>query len=169
MYPVCSTWVSEEMLKGVQDANVCLWNTQENFTTAYKSNLIFHLNPCTSDIRGVDIHSAPVLSSHSHWLLLHEISVTAEPLSLQHHDHLVLIQVWVPSERGVSLAVLPQLCSAPVLVEQCGEHKLADALGWFSCGSVPKSGSLCSHTRISACTGEEITWSDLPLAAAALA
>lgn len=79
MYSVCSTWVSEEMLKGVQDANVCLWNTRENFTMAYKSNLIFHLNPCTSDSRAVGIHSAPVLSSHSHWLLLHEVSVTAEP------------------------------------------------------------------------------------------
>lgn len=54
---------SEEMLKGVQDANVSLWNAQESFTTAYKSNLIFHLNPCTSDIFSVDIHSAPVLPS----------------------------------------------------------------------------------------------------------
>lgn len=50
------------MLKGVQDANVCLLNIQENFTMAYKSNLIFHLNPCTSDMCQVDIHSAPVLS-----------------------------------------------------------------------------------------------------------
>ena len=77
----------------------------------------------------MDVQSAPVLSSHSHWLLLHEVSVTAEPLSLQHHDCLVLIQVWVPSEKGVSLAVLPQLCSAPVLMERCGEHRLADTLG----------------------------------------
>lgn len=95
----------------------------------YKINLIFHLNPCTLDIRGVDIHSAPVLSSHSCRLLLHKVSVTAEALSLQHHDCLLLIQVWVPPEKGVSLAVLSQLCSEPVLMEQCGEHRLADTLG----------------------------------------
>ena len=164
MYPVCSTWVSEEMLKGVQDANVCLWNTQENFTTAYKSNLIFHLNPCTSDIHGVDIHSAPALSSHSHWLLLHKLSVTAEPFSLQHHDCLVLIQEWVPPKIGV---LLPVLYLAPVLMEWCGEHRLAHTLGWISCGLLPRSGSLCSHRRVSACRREEVMWSDLPFAAAA--
>jgi len=63
MYPVCLTWVSEEMLKGVQDASICLWNTQENFTTACKSNLIFHLNPCTSDVWcGCPLSTCPVIS-----------------------------------------------------------------------------------------------------------
>lgn len=98
MYLVCSTSVSEEMLKGVQDANVCLWNTPESFTTAYKSNLIFHLNPCTSDICSADIHSAPVLPSPSHWL--HEVSVTAEPHSLQHPDCLVLAQVRAAPQKA---------------------------------------------------------------------
>lgn len=66
------------------------------------------------------------------------------------------------SWKGVSLAVLPQLCSTPVLVEQCGEHRLADTLGWFSCVSFLTYVSLCSHARVSTCSGEAIAWSDLP-------
>lgn len=94
------------MLKGVQDANVCLWNIRENFTMVCKSNLIFHLNPCTSDMCHMDI-STQHLSCHSHWWCFMRW-VWQQFLSLQHHDCLVTMQVCVPPGKGVELAGLPQ-------------------------------------------------------------
>lgn len=107
---------------------------------AHRSNLIFHLNLCTSDIGCVNIPLASVLSPSSLGLLLHGLSVVAEPLGLQHCDCLVLIQVWAPPEKSSCW-----LRSGITVLHR--ERSLTDLWAWVS--------ALCSLMRISACTREE--------------
>lgn len=160
MYPVCSTSVSEEMLKGVQDANVCLWNTQESFT-------IFHLNLCTSDIFSADIHSAPVLPSIPAECCCTRLA-WQRSLSLQRCDCPGITQVWVPAER-VSLPALPSSVPALLLTEHTGWLAREPGVCWvgFQVNELPDL-PLCSHMRISAGTRTEVIWPDLTLAEAAL-